>query len=135
MRLVDAVVEVLTDGLVCTTRVGPDFVFLRDGRADVAVCLELIAQAVACYSGLADRRKGLAPRAGLFVGCRDARFHADALTAGDELRITVHEEWVREPAASFRGEVARGADVIATAVISVVSGIDLAKVADGAIDV
>lgn len=135
MRLVDRVLEELPGGLSCQTRIGPDFVFLRDGRVDIAVCLELIAQTVACYSGLADRRKGLTPRGGLFVGCRDARFHAGEIRQDDELRIDVHQEWVREPAASFRGEVTRGAETLATAVISVVSGIDLATVLEGGMDV
>lgn len=122
MRLVDSVVEERPDGVVSRVVIDPDFVFLRSGRADIVVCLELVAQTVGCYAGLADLRSGTARRPGLMVGCRDARFFDDALYVGDELQVSVQRLWIRESVASFRGEVTRAGRVIARVDVSVVSG-------------
>jgi len=122
MRLVESVVEELVDGVVCKVVVGDDFVFLRDGEAEAAVCVELVAQSVACFVGLLDAREGITPRPGMLVGCRDARFYADKLRVGDELLVRVRRQWIRESMASFSGEVVRGDDLLATMELSVVAG-------------
>lgn len=125
MRLIDEVVGESPNGLVCRTRITDDFVFLREGEVDVVVCLELVAQAVGCCVGLAEVRKSEAPRGGLVVGCRDARFNVEKLLLGDELYIRVERQWVREPAASFIGEVVRNDEVLAKVEISVISGMSI----------
>lgn len=122
MRLVDEIVEELPEGLVCRATIGDDFVFLRDGEVDALVCVELVAQTVACCVGLADVRRSDAPRGGLIVGCRDARFNVERLAVGDELVVRVKRQWVKEPAASFTGEVLRGSDVLATVELAVIAG-------------
>jgi len=120
MRLIDAIVGEREDGLVCEVLVTGDFVFLRDGEAELAVCVELVAQAVACMSGLADVRRGRPSRPGLLVGCRDARFQGEKLRAGDRLLVEVRSQWVRAPVASFTGSVRRGAETIAEVEVTVV---------------
>ncbi len=133
MRLVDAVVAESEDGLVCRARIGDDFVFLRDGEAEIAVCVELVAQTVGCLVGLRDVREGRAPKPGLLVGCRDARFHAEKLRRGDELTIEIKTQWIREPVASFVGSVVRADDVLADVELVVVSAEgDLAEAYRGA---
>lgn len=107
MRLIESVVEERSDGIVCRVVIDDRFVFLRDGTAEIAVCMELVAQAVGCCVGLEELRRGEEPRGGLLVGCRQADFAPGRLHAGDELLVTVEKLWVREPIASFSGEVTR----------------------------
>lgn len=120
MRLVDEIVGTVPDGIVCRTRIGDDFVFLRGDEVDIAVTIELVAQAIACYSGLRDHAEGSVPKPGLLVGCRTAKFVAPCLRRGDELLITARSQWVREPVASFTGDVTRDGEVIASVELSVV---------------
>ncbi len=120
MRLVDAIVEEIPDGIVCRTHIGDDFVFLKGNEVDVAICIELVAQAVACYAGLRDHAEGNLPKPGLLVGCRTATFIAPFLKRGDDLRITAKSQWVREPVASFTGEVTRDGELVASVELSVV---------------
>lgn len=121
MRLVDSILHEVDDGLVCKVVVGDDFVFLRDGRAEMAVCIELVAQSVACLAGLRDVRAGRKPKSGLLVACRDARFSEGALRPGDELAVQVKSQWVKEPVASFTGQVRRADDVLADVEVVVIS--------------
>jgi predicted hotdog family 3-hydroxylacyl-ACP dehydratase len=125
MRLVDEVVGELPSGIVCKTTISPKFVFLRDGEVDALVCVELVAQAVACYVGLAEVRENQAPRGGLIVGCRDARFHVERLRLGDELLIRASRTWIRHPAASFSGEVSRNGTILATVELAVIAGVSI----------
>lgn len=127
MRLVESIVDELDDGLVCKVVVDDDFIFLRDGGAEVAVCVELVAQSVGCCVGLADLRRGEEPRPGLLVGCREAQFYGDALCPGDVLLVRVRRLWVREPVASFSGEVTRDGERLASVEVCVVSGLSAAS--------
>src|SRR5262245_17976102 len=62
MLLVSEVIRATDDGVTCTAVVGEDFPFLRNGEADISVCVELIAQAAGCCVGLADLREGRSPQ-------------------------------------------------------------------------
>ena len=126
MRLIDTLVEESSDSLVCRTTIREDFPFLRDGEADVIVCMELVAQAVACLTGLVDHRRNIDPRPGLLVGCRDAHFTGASLRVGDELCNTVKKRWVRDPVASFEGFVERDSQRIAELDVTVVATDDIA---------
>lgn len=125
MRLLDEVIGESAESLVCRTTIRDDFPFLRDGEAEVAVCLELAAQAVACLTGLADRRRNAEPRPGLLVGVRDAKFIGAPLRVGDELDVTVTKRWVRDPVACFHGFVERRSERIADLEVTVVATDDL----------
>lgn len=125
MRLVDSIVGEIEGGLVCRAIIGDDFPFLRDGEAELVVCVELVAQSVGCFTGLEDRRRHAEPRPGLLVGCRDARFTGEPLRAGDELVITVVTRWVREPVACFHGTVERSGATIADVEVTVVATNDI----------
>jgi predicted hotdog family 3-hydroxylacyl-ACP dehydratase len=126
MLLVDAIVGEVEGGLVSRAAIREDFPFLRDGEAELVVCMELVAQTVGCFTGLVDRRRGDKPRPGLLVGCRDARFSGDPLRVGDELSITIATRWVKEPAACFHGVVDRRAARIAEVEVTVVAITDIA---------
>jgi predicted hotdog family 3-hydroxylacyl-ACP dehydratase len=121
MRLIDSITEEIEGGLVCKVVVDDGFVFLRDGEAELAVCIELVAQCIGCLAGLRDLRRGSPPRPGLLVGCRDARFHGEKLRAGDELAVKVETQWIREPVGNFRGQVKRRGDVVAEVEVMVIS--------------
>jgi predicted hotdog family 3-hydroxylacyl-ACP dehydratase len=134
MRLIDSVVEAHTKGVTCRAKIAEDFVFLRDGEAESVVSVELVAQAIGCFVGLSDFRDGHPPRKGLLVGVREASFSEKKLRVGDELVVTAEEQWIRESAASFSGEVRRGDELLARVVLLVVSGIDPASLDGGGVD-
>ena len=125
MRLLDEVVGESEETLVCRTTIREEFPFLREGEAEVAVCLELVAQTVACLTGLSDRRRNAEPRPGLLVGVRDAKFVGAPLRVGDELDTTVTKRWVRDPVACFHGFVERRSERIAELEVTVVATDDL----------
>jgi predicted hotdog family 3-hydroxylacyl-ACP dehydratase len=131
MILIDAIVDEVPGGVVCRATIGPDSLFVRDGAASSVVCVELVAQSVAAFVGLTDRREGGEPRGGLLVGCRDAQFHVEHLSVGDDLRVSVRRQWIREPAASFAGAVKRGTELVATVELTVVSGESVASLLAG----
>jgi len=126
MMLVDSIVDETEGGLVCRVVIAPDFPFLKDGEAELVVCVELIAQTVACLPGRVDHKKGTPPRPGLLVGCRDARFSGEPLRPGDDLTVAVQTRWVREPVACFVGSVDRASARIADAEVVVVATNDVA---------
>jgi predicted hotdog family 3-hydroxylacyl-ACP dehydratase len=80
MCLLEAILEHSPERTLC--RVDPRGSALLadpDGGVPVWVGLEYMAQCVAVHGGLAARARGEAPRPGLFLGCRKARFEAQEL--------------------------------------------------------
>ena len=80
MCLLDVVLEHSQERTLC--RVDPRGSALlcdRDGSVPIWVGLEYMAQCVAVHGGLVSRARREAPRPGLFLGCRKARFTAQEL--------------------------------------------------------
>lgn len=121
LRLIDSILGEVDEGVICRVDVGEEFVFLRDGEAELVVCVELVAQAIGCLAGLRDHRSGQKPKPGLLLGCRDARFEGAPLRPGDQLTVTAKSQWVREPIASFTGSVERRGERIAEVEIMVIA--------------
>src|SRR4030095_11268061 len=105
MRLLDSVARADATSITCLYTIAHDCPFLEDGRVDVLVCVELIAQTVSAYTGMRMRQRGLPPKVGFFVRCRNADFFEGQLREGDELEITTEHLWGEEPYARFRGHV------------------------------
>lgn len=133
MLLLDQLLSGIENSATCRTTIGPDFVFLNDGRVDVVVSIELIAQTLGVCVGLASRRKGRPPRIGFLVGVREATFAIDAYLPGDVLEVVATHVWGEELLGNFRGHVkllARSAapqpdaigTIVATCELSVYAG-------------
>jgi predicted hotdog family 3-hydroxylacyl-ACP dehydratase len=120
MLWIDELVEQSDDGIVCRVTLRPDHVFLDAGQAESVVLVELMAQSVAAFVGLADRRKGAEPRPGYLVAIPDARFFVPTVAVGQTLDITCSRRFGDDNIASFLC-VARHANVaLAEAIINVV---------------
>lgn len=122
MRLIDRVIAADEHSVTCETTLTPDFLFLEEKRADVLVCVELVAQTVAAFVGLRQRGEGLPPSAGFLVGCSDAEFLVPHLAEGDRLTISASHLWGGAAFGKFRGHVERHGVRIASMEVSVVRG-------------
>src|ERR1700690_3252139 len=91
MLLIDEVVEMVGDRIVCRTTIHPDCVFAIDGQVHASAMIELVAQACAIAVGVRAAREGNPPKLGLIIGCREVTFDIDSFAVGDELVITVNK--------------------------------------------
>jgi hypothetical protein len=57
----------------------------------------------------------------LLVACKTARFHGDSLRVHDELTVSTKKLWVREPVASFSGQVTRADALLAEVELTVIA--------------
>jgi predicted hotdog family 3-hydroxylacyl-ACP dehydratase len=122
MLLLDSVTSHGERAIACTASIGDDHAFLDDGKVDVLLCIELVAQAVAAYVGHRDLAAGRAPKIGFLVSCREASFEVPALLPGDALAIEARHVWGDGEAGSFKGTVSRGGLTIATVELGVYRG-------------
>ena len=120
MLWIDEVLAQSDDGIVCRVTLRDDHVFLDHGQAESVVMVELMAQSVAAFVGLADRKKGDVPRPGYLVAIPEARFFVATVAVGQTLEITCSRRFGDDKIASFAC-VARHAHVaLAEAIINVV---------------
>jgi predicted hotdog family 3-hydroxylacyl-ACP dehydratase len=110
MCLLDEILEHDAARTLCTVDPrGSALLCDPDGSVPIWVGLEYMAQCVAVHGGLAARARGEAPRPGLFLGCRKARFGTQELPAHPlevearhhrgERGLVVFDCQVRDPAA------------------------------------
>lgn len=92
----------------CTARIGSEMQYVASGRADAALAMELIAQAVAVHVGLQNRWSGGAPRAGYVVGVPRMKFYGGDYCVGDVLSVRVHLDFHEGSVGRFDGVVRSG---------------------------
>jgi predicted hotdog family 3-hydroxylacyl-ACP dehydratase len=108
MLLLTDVVEELVDGIVGVGSVPLDHVLVHDALAPTILGVELAAQAAGAHAALRRRAtpEGFAgPAVGALVTIRRARFHVDALPAGEPLRTEVRLVGAAGPLAVYDGQV------------------------------
>jgi predicted hotdog family 3-hydroxylacyl-ACP dehydratase len=106
--LIDEVLEHRDDETLCAAFIREDMQYVRDGRADAAIALELMAQTVAAHVGLRGRWSGAEPRQGYVVGVPRMRFFGGSYSVGDRLSVLVRAVFVEGPVARFEGRVHEG---------------------------
>ena len=88
MILLDSVLEAETDRIVCGLVVRPDGPFNdADGSLPAWCGVELMAQAVAAWSGWTGKQEQRAVRLGFLLGTRHYRCNVDAFAPGSELAV------------------------------------------------
>lgn len=92
----------------CTALIGERMQYLKDGKADAALALELMAQTVAAHAGLQNRWSEMAPRAGYVVSVPKMRFFGGDFSLGDALTIRVRLAYHEGPIGRFDGVVSLG---------------------------
>ena len=120
MLLIDDIVELTSDGVVCRATIHPDCVFAIDGRVHPSAMIEFVAQACAIYAGLVSARDGAPPKHGFIASCREITFAIDSFSVGDELTIAATKVFGQEQHAAFTGKVTRRDALCASVELSVV---------------
>ena len=88
MILLDAVIEIDGERIVCRRTIRADGVFNdADGHLPAWSGIELMAQCVAAWDGWQARQTKQPVRPGLLVGTRHYHCNVDSFTLGSELRI------------------------------------------------
>ncbi len=105
MLLVERIVEVLEEGLVCQGRVPAGGPLAGHGAASVFLGLELAAQTAAVREALGRGAGAGEPRLGYLTSIKNARFQVPELPAGRPLRATVRAVGSVPPLAMYSVEV------------------------------
>lgn len=117
--LLDGVVAHSEEETICAAQVHPEMQYVLEGRADAALALELMAQAVAVHVGLRGRWSGGIPRQGYVVGVPKMKFFGGDYQVGEKLEIRVRVVFVEGPVGRFEGEVLQGANLRAAGSLTV----------------
>ncbi len=120
MVLLDAVVEAHDETLACTTRIGADHLFECGGEVGGWLGIELMAQAIAAWSGWQARQRGVAPRVGFLLGTRRYDSRRARFAVGEELTIHVHRQFQADNGlAQFEARIEIGGEIVASAALNV----------------
>jgi len=119
MILIDRLIQVTADGVVCEASFSSDSVYARADGVPNVVVLECMAQAVSVFVGLFNRRESKPIRDGYLVGVNSARFYVDRFAIGEKLRIVASHAWGDGPFASFKCQTTVGGSEAASATLNV----------------
>lgn len=96
MCLLDRVTGTGEDWLRAEVSIGSESVFADERGVPAWVGLEYMAQAIAAYGGLLERRKGDEPKVGFLLGSRNYACDVDYFTIGKTLSINVTCEMIAD---------------------------------------
>jgi predicted hotdog family 3-hydroxylacyl-ACP dehydratase len=122
MILVDEVVQVEPDRVVCRLTLRPDSMFVEDGKVPGLVAIEYMAQAIGSIVGVKRLSRGEPIRVGFLLGTRELSLEVDEFTVGDELTVEAIRVFGEEQIGSFKCSVALRGKVVATALVNVYQG-------------
>jgi len=103
--LLDRVVETSGEETVAETTIAPDMQYVRDGKVDASVALELMAQTVAAHVGMSGRWRDGEPGAGYVIGVPKMEFFGGDFEVGAVLRVTAKVIFHDGPVGRFEGAV------------------------------
>lgn len=116
-RLLESVVGRERGVVLCRARVPLDSPWVSDGRVPAFVAVEIGAQATAMLDA---GDASAAPRGGVLVGVRDARFSVPSFPADEEMEVEAREAGSAPPLRTCAIVLrSAGGDVFATATVSV----------------
>lgn len=120
MVLIDAVVDAHDETLVCSTRIGADHLFECGGEVGGWLGIELMAQAIAAWSGWQARLRGAAPQVGFLLGTRRYDSQRARFAVGEELTIHVQRLFQADNGlAQFEARIEIGGQIVASAALNV----------------
>lgn len=117
--LIDEVQSHTQEETECRAVIRSDLQYVKEGRADAALALELMAQTVAAHVGLQGRWSGGEARQGYVVGVPKMQFFGGDYRVGEALTIWVRVLFVEGPVARFEGRVQCGDTVRAEGSLTV----------------
>jgi 3-hydroxyacyl-[acyl-carrier-protein] dehydratase len=92
--------------------IGPDNIFLEDGKLPSLILVELIAQASAAVKGYDDLNQGKEIKKGFLVDIREVRFSGECFS-GDTLHTSIEIIRTISGFSVIHGEVSRKGDILA----------------------
>lgn len=96
MSLLDEVVAYGDDWLHASVKITSDSMFLEEKGVPTLVGIEYLAQTVAAYAGVQERKKGGKPKLGFLLGVRRYSCATDYFPIGDTLILKVQLEMQAE---------------------------------------
>ncbi len=127
MVLIDELVEAAEGRVAARVTLRPDSPFVEDGRVPAIVAIEYMAQTIGAYAGLRARAAGGPPRIGFLLGTRELSLDVDAFAVGDELTIEARHVFGDEQLGSFQCELRRAGQTLASALVNVYEGDEVAQ--------
>jgi len=124
MSLLDEIVDHGEDWLQSEIVIRRDSTFADALGVPACIGLEYMAQTVAAYSGLRQRRQGGAPRIGFLLGARDYACDAERFEIGERLRVRVVPRTLGDNGLGVFDCELRGRAVRASAVVKVLEADD-----------
>ncbi len=119
-RLIDRLVTADADGVVVDAEVPAEGRFVRDGAMPSWVGIELMAQAVAAWSGHRAVAAGRPVQVGYLLGTRRYESFCDGFAAGSTLRVTARRDFIADSGVGmFSCRIHGGERLLAEAQISV----------------
>lgn len=104
-----------------------DSLFADDRGVPAWIGLEYMAQTIAAYAGLQERKKGAAPKIGLLLGSRKYSSSTDYFAQGQTFRVRVELEMVADNGLNVFNCKLEGNKILAEAVVNVFQPDDAEK--------
>lgn len=126
MLLVDRVLESSRDSIRLEANIRADMSFVRpDGKMPAWIGIEMMAQAIAAFVGLASRQRGSVPQMGLLLGTRRYAASVPEFPVGRLLVVAAREVYRdAEGLAGFDATIELDGVVIAEATLKVAEPAD-----------
>ncbi len=106
MSLLDNIVDYGNDWLLAKVTITPSSLFIDEYGVPASVGVEYLAQAIAAYSGIQEKRHGGKPKLGFLLGVRKYQCSTDYFTVGETLLLKVEIDMQAENGLSvFQGSL------------------------------
>lgn len=120
MILLDKVLKLHGELVVCGVTVREGAPFVGHGRMRGVVMMELMAQTAGVFAGFQARERGEPVRIGFLVGVRDMDIARDWIDVGTQLVVEARRVWGDAALGHFQCTVRDRGEVLARASLSVV---------------
>lgn len=119
-RLLERIVEVGEESIICRGRVPGDSPFVHEGNVPSFVAMEMAAQSAAAWETLGRMKESTAPepRVGYVVSAREIELFRDEFPAEVDLVVRVELAGAAPPLTMYRFEVSHEQRRVATGTIS-----------------
>ena len=102
-----------------TVLIQKDSPFFIDGKVPSYICLEYMAQTIAMWRGLIDKKSSGQPKIGYLVSSRKLELFQDSFTIGEQLKIFGNLKCMIDHMASFDCKIEINNHIVATSAINV----------------
>lgn len=127
MSLLDKIIDYGEGWLAAEVKINADSMFVEGNGVPAWIGLEYMAQGIAAYAGLKERRNGGKPKIGFLLGTRKYLCNAEYFETGQVLSLKVKLELLADNGLNVFACELSGKEVSATAVVNVFQPDDAEK--------